>query len=351
MYFTGKHVLVTGGAGLIGHEAVAQLLDRGAYVRATVFRERRLAIQHPRLEIVPCDLMRPEDCAAVVRDMEVVLHAAAYIRGVKGQQASHSDLVMRNLIPAVQMIDASCRAGVERFGWIGSSTVYPDADHPLSEEEAFFSDPLDHYFGIGWVKRYGEKLCLSYQRTFRTKFALVRSGAIYGPHERFTLEDGHVLPALIVKAVNRLDPFPVWGDGSDVRDFVYVSDFVEGLLRTVERHAVADPVNIATGVGSSINDALRIILDYEGYHPGIVYQQEQASVKHARRLDVRKAKRLLQFEARTSLEAGLRKTIDWYKSTLANQTHGVPARHPAIEPRHQPATATGSSVPVTETRP
>ncbi len=317
MYFQNKHVLVTGGAGLIGHELVVQLLERGAYVRATVFRERTLSLEHPKLEIVPCDLMHPDQCTRVVREMDIVLHAAAYIRGVKGQQASHSDLVMKNLLPAVHVIDASCREGVDRFGWIGSSTVYPDADHPLREEEAFLGDPLDRYFGIGWVKRYGEKLCISFHRSSRTKFAIVRSGAIYGPHERFTLDDGHVLPALIIKAVHRLNPFPVWGDGQDVRDFVYVSDFVEGFLLTVERHATADPMNIATGVGSSINDALRIILEYEGYRPEILYQNDEASVKKTRLLDVTKAKQLLDFTTRTSLEVGLHKTIDWYKATLA----------------------------------
>ena len=264
----------------------------------------------------------------VEREREVVLQAAAYIRGVKGQQASQSDLIMKNLIPSVNIIDASCRERVDRFGWIGSSVVYPDVDHPFKEEEGFLGDPLDRYFGIGWVKRYGEKLCMAYHRSSRTKFAITRTGAVYGPHERFTLDDGHVLPALIVKAVRRLDPFPIWGDGKDARDFVYVADLVEGLLLTVERHAQADPVNIATGVGSSINDALRIILDYEGYKPEIVYQGDQPSVGKKRLLDIGKAKRLLNFEARTSLEVGLRRTIDWYKSMVAQET-----TVPAVEQR------------------
>lgn len=326
MYYQRKNVLVTGGAGLIGHELVAQLLEQGASVRATVFRERHITIQHARLEVVPCDLMHPEDCAKVVRGMDVVFHAAAYIRGVKGRDASPGDIVMNNLIPSVNVIDASCRAGVERLGWIGSSTVYPDVNHPMKEEEAFLDDPLPGYFGIGWVKRYCEKLCLHYHSVFKTQFAMIRSASVYGPHERFTLEDGHVLPALIIKAVNRMDPFPVWGDGEDVRDFVYVEDLVRGLLLVAERHAKADPINIATGVPHRINDALQIILEHEGYTPTIQYQHDQPSVKKTRLLDVTKAKQLLNFEAHTTLEVGLGKTIEWYKSTLADKGRAEESR-------------------------
>lgn len=319
MPFRGKNVLVTGGAGFLGHELVRQLLDRGAAVRATTYRTHRLALTHPQLEVVPGDLTRIEECVRAVRDMDIVLHAAAYVRGVKGQQAGRHDVVMTNLRLAVNVVEASVQAGVERVGWIGSSTVYPDADHPFREEEAFHGDPPTPYYGIGWVKRYGEKLCEHFHRTTRTRFAIVRSGAIYGPHERFDLDEGHVLPALIVKAVQRLDPFPVWGDGTDVRDFVYSADFAEGFLLAVARHAEADPLNIATGVGASINDALRIILEHEGYSPTIQYQTDQPSVQKIRLLDIRKAQRLLGFTATTDLRTGLRKTMDWYKATLSKE--------------------------------
>ena len=316
-YYRNKNVLVTGGAGLIGHELVRQLLECGAHVRGTVYRERKIEIDHPSLEIVTCDLMGAEDAARVVRDMDIVFHAAGHIRGAKGQQDSPADVVTKNLLPSINVIDAAVRSGVERFGWLGSSTVYPDVDRPLKEEEAFIGDPLDRYFGIGWVKRYGEKLCTHFHRISNTRFAIIRSAAVYGPHERFTLEDGHVLPALIIKAARRLDPFPVWGDGEDVRDFVHVEDLAEGFLLTVEKHPQADPINIATGVGHRIQDAVRIILDVEGYRPRIVYQSDQPSVKRTRLLDVGKAKSILQFQTRVGFEEGLRRTIEWYKTTLA----------------------------------
>ena len=111
----------------------------------------------------------------------------------------------------------------------------------------------------------------------------------------------------------------MWGDGTDVRDFLYVADFAEGFLAAVERHAEADPINIVSGVASSINDAVRIILALEGYQPRLSYQPDQPSVGKARMLDGSKATRVLGFTARTNLEEGLRKTMAWYKATLADR--------------------------------
>jgi len=211
---------------------------------------------------------------------------------------------------------SATQAAYARCGWISSATTYPSLDRPAKEDDALTGEPPPAYAGLGWIQRYGERLSRYYHEAGRTKFAIVRASAVYGPHERFTMEDGHVLPALIIKAVNRMDPFPVWGDGQDIRDFVYVSDFVEGFLRAVERYAVGDPVNIGSGVASRINDALRVILDYEGYRPRIDYQRGQPSLNRVRLLDISKARQVLQFEPRVSLEEGLRETIDWYKATL-----------------------------------
>lgn len=315
--FRNRKVLVTGGAGLIGQELVRQLLDRGAHVRATVFQERALALEHPRLEIVRCDLRQREACDALVAGMDVVLHAAAYIRGLKGQQQDRSALIMNNLLPCLHVLDASFRAGVERCGWISSGTIYPALDRPAREDDALTEEPAPAYAGLGWIQRYCERLSRYYHEGGRTKFAIVRASAVYGPHERFTLEDGHVLPALIIKAVRRMDPFPVWGDGQDVRDFVHVSDVVEGFLRAVERYAVCEPVNIGSGVASSINEALRIILAHEGYAPRIDYQRQPPNPTRVRLLDISKARRVLQYEPRVSLAEGLRETMDWYKATCA----------------------------------
>jgi len=319
MFYRNKNVLVTGAAGLVGQEVVRRLLEEGARVRATVFRERKLDTKHPNLEIVPCDLRDAPACGRIVQDQEIVLHLAAHSRGVQAHQGGQLEPIVKNLMPFVTVLEASARAGVGRFGWISSSTVYPDTEGPFQEESAFKGEPPDKYYGIAWAYRYCETLGNFVHRTTKTRFALVRTAAVYGPHERFSLTDGHVLPALMMKAVARKDPFPVWGDGQDVRDFVHVSDLARGFLSVVQRHPEADPVNVATGIGSSISVALRLILEAEGYKPTIEFQTDRPSLNKERVLSIEKAKKLIGYEPRMSLEQGLAQTLSWYKSQLVKQ--------------------------------
>jgi len=142
--FDKSNILVSGAAGLTGQEAVKQLLARGASVRAAIFNDpayehRSLDVSHPNLEIVPCDLMLYNDAQQVVEGIDIVVNCAAFICGAKGQTENPWQLIRKNLVPYVNLIEAACVAGVDRFAFIGSSTMYPDrGPAPLVEHEAFF---------------------------------------------------------------------------------------------------------------------------------------------------------------------------------------------------------------------
>ncbi len=317
--FDKRNVLVTGAAGLTGNEAVKQLLDRGAYVRATIFnnpdyKHRELNISHPNLEVVPCDLMSYEDAQRVVQDMDMVVNCAAFICGAKGQTENPWQLIRKNLVPYINIIEAACVVGVDRFAFIGSSTMYPDrGSEPLEESEAFLGDPPLCYEGFGWMKRYCEKVCRHFHAVTKTKFALIRTSAIYGPHASFDPLKCHVVPATILKAHGKIDPFPIWGNGKQERDFIYVSDLIEGLLLTMKRHAEADPVNIGTGTGSSINELVRVVLKEYGYYPRLEYHADKPDMSPVRILNTSKSQDILGWKSKVSLEAGVAKTVSWYK--------------------------------------
>jgi len=317
--FDKSNVLVSGSAGLTGHEAVMQLLDRGAYVRATVFNDpssehRQLDISHPNLEIVPCDLVSYEDASKVVRDMDYVVNCTAFICGAKGQTEGPWKLIRKNLVPYINLIEAACIAKVKRFAFIGSSTMYPDRGSSLlSEHDAFEGEPPPCYEGFGWMKRYCEKVCKHFHFVTDTKFALIRTAAIYGPHASFDPDKCHVVPAIILKAHNKLDPFPVWGNGNQERDFIYVSDLIDGLLTVLEKHSEADPINISTGKGSSINKLVQTITKEYNYEPHIEYHIDMPDMSPIRILNVKKAKDILKWQSSISLETGINKTVSWYK--------------------------------------
>jgi len=311
-FFTGKNVLVTGAAGLAGSAAVLRLLDEGSNVRATVFNSRKLNFENSNLEVVKCDLHNYQSCLDVTADIDIVLNFVAYIRGAKGQVDSPTSLVRNNVNPAMNMIDAAATSGVERFGFVGSSTSYPPSDNPILESQGFDDEPYPCYEGVGWMKRYSEKVCQYFHKNSNTKFAMTRTTAIYGPRDNFN-ERGHVIPQLILKANRRDDPFEVWGDGGQIRDFIYVDDLVDGLLHVVEHHAIADPVNIATGTPTDVKTLARTITDAYEYRPKFYFDETKPTMIPKRLVDVTKASDL-GWNAKTDLEAGIKKTVNWYRN-------------------------------------
>ena len=315
-FYTGKNVLVTGAAGITGHAAVKRLLTEGANVRATVYSNRGLKIDpQPNLEVVQCDLMKHEDCMMVLKDIDVVFNFVAFIRGAKGQTeyGNALDLVRNNLFTSINMIDAAVRSKTPLFGFIGSSTMYPDVSHPVNEDEAYDGEPHKLYRGVGWMKRYVEQVIRYYQDISETKFGVVRTTAIYGPHDAFN-ENGHAIPQLILKADSGMNPFEVWGDGTQTRDFIYVDDVVDAVMTVVEKAPTGRPYNASTGKGTTVTELVETITDVYGYKPEFNYDITKPTMIPVRLVDVSRIKDEVGWEAKTSLREGLEKTIEWYKN-------------------------------------
>ena len=223
-----------------------------------------------------------------------------------------------NLIMNARMLEAAYAAGVNKTLFISSNTVYPVSDDPVKEADVT-NEFFHKYFIVAWMKRFTEIMCEMYARKIKTPMqtVVVRPANAYGPGDKFDWETSHVLPALIRRVVERHDPIRVWGDGTDIKDFIYVDDLVEGMLLAMERLEDFEPVNLASGRGCCLRDVLELVIrldDYAGAR--IEYDASKPTMIPKRLIDPSKARRILGFEATTSLEAGLRKTIAWYRSTL-----------------------------------
>jgi GDP-L-fucose synthase len=195
--------------------------------------------------------------------------------------------------------------------------VYPAVTYPVKEEEGFTGEPHPSYFAVGWMKRYIEKLAEFYYQRYGMKIALIRPTNIYGPYDKFDFATSHVLPALMRRAVEKQNPFEVWGDGSAVRDFMYVSDMVEALLLMLENYAECQPLNVGSGQPVTIKESVELILKVTGNPATAVYDASKPTTIPFRVVDLTKAETVLGFKAKVSLEEGLKKTIEWYRSTLA----------------------------------
>ncbi len=311
--FDNKTVLITGAAGICGHAAIKRLLENDTVkIRATVFNTRKIQFNHPNLEIVKADLTSYEECQKCVQGVDIVLNFAAFISGAKGQMEYKVDLVRRNIVPTVNMMDAAVNEGVEYFGFIGSSTMYPGVEYPVKEEELFESEPFPAYAGVGWMKRYSQKVLELFQSVSDTKFGVVIPSAIYGPYDNFN-EKGHVIPQLIMKASNDMDPFEVWGDGKQVRQFIYVDDLIDALFFVLENDPSGTPYNVRTGGSITVAELAKQINEVYEQDPVYNYDTSKPMMIHKRQVSIDKIT-ALGWKPSNSLETGLRKTIEWYEN-------------------------------------
>jgi GDP-L-fucose synthase len=319
--FKEKKILVAGGTGFIGVNLVNRMLDLGANVRATL-HNRPAVIMNDAIEYVTCDFTNMDDCKKAVNDVDYVFMCAANTSGAAVMAATPLVHVTPNIVMNAQLLEASYLANVKKFIFISSSVVYPlTGDTPAKEDMMLLDDdPYETYFGAAWMKRYSEILCRLYSEKLKKTMPaiVVRPSNIYGPYDKFDPVTSHVMGATIRKVVERNDPIEVWGTGDDVRDLIYIDDFLDGLLLAVEKIDTYDPVNIASGFGYSIKEILEFALEIDDYIGArVTYDSSKPSMIPIRLFDTTKAENQLGFKAKTDIKAGSAKTIQFYKDKVA----------------------------------
>ncbi len=315
MLFRGKRILVTGATGLIGSNLLERLLREGATLRATLHR-REPAVKNPLVDYMKGDLTRAEDCRRAVEGMHYVYLCAANSSGAAMISATPMIHVTPNILINTQMLEAAYEAGVEKFIWLGSTVAYPMSDKPMKEDQLLTGDPFHKYFFAGWAKRFTEILCQMYGEKLAKPMTTIvlRPTNVYGPGDDFELATSHVIPALIRKTVERWDPMEIWGDGSEVRDAIYVDDMVEAMVLAAAKLDRYAAINIGLGRGYSVRDLLKIILELDGYEDArISFDTTKPTMIPLRLVDTSKAESLLAFRARTDIREGLRRTLEWYR--------------------------------------
>ena len=313
--FSGKNVLVTGGAGFVGINLIKRLLNSGANIRATLY-ENDAVIEDSRIQYIKSNLQRPEDCKIACKDMDYIFMCAANTSGAKVMATTPMVHLTPNVMMNLQMLEAAYEAGVKKFLFFSSNTVYPLTDFPVREDHVT-NEFYKSYHIVAWMKRFTEIVCDMYTNKIVKPMTtiVVRPGNLYGPFDKFDWEKSKVIPALMRRAIEKHKPFIVWGDGMDVKDFLYIDDFIDGAISAMEKLDVSSPINIASGIPVTIKEILHEILiatDYEDAN--IEFDTSKPTMIPKRMIDISMAQNLLGFTPSTTLKEGIKRTVEWYKN-------------------------------------
>jgi len=314
-----SRILLTGGAGFLGRAVVDRLSARGA---KDVFIPRRRDY----------DLTREADVVRLYRDAnpDVVIHLAAEVGGIGANQANPGRYFFANMAMALHLIEHGRLHGITKFVQTGTICAYPKfTPVPFREEHLWDGYPEETNAPYGVAKKAAMVMLDGYRRQYGLASAYLLPVNLYGPWDNFDLQTSHVIPALIRKCVEaqeaNADHILCWGTGSASREFLYVEDAAEGLVRAAEAMDEPVPINLGTNMEITIKDLVTLIARLSGFAGEIRWDPSKPDGQPRRCLDTERAAKLLGWRAKVGFEDGLRRTIEWYRANRGHRANHDPS--------------------------
>ena len=304
LLFTGKRVLVTGGNGFLGSRIVSILKTKGI---------SDLIIPDSKLD----DLRIKENCSKVTKNIDIVFHTAAKVGGIGLNQEKPGELFYDNLMMGVNLLEESRKNNVEKFISLGTICSYPKfTPLPFKEDDIWSGYPEETNAPYGLAKKMLLVQSNAYKEQYGFRSITVFPTNLYGPGDNFDDSSSHVIPALIKKINNAIksnqDSIFLWGDGTPTRDFLFVDDAAEGIVLAAEKYEKTEPLNLGSGEEISIHDLAQLIMKIMGVNLKIKWDTTKPNGQPRRCISSERAKNEIGFVAETSLELGLKQTIEWY---------------------------------------
>ncbi len=337
-FYKNKKVCVTGGAGFIGSNIVRNLIDLGAKVTIVdnlstglltnikrIFKDKNIEFSSYKNKKIStnkghkfifADCLNLCDIISIIKGQNIVFHLACNFGG-RGYIDTHPADCSTNFAINTNVFHASYLAKVERVAFASSACVYPldlqkgyNSKYLLKEKDAFNNNWANADQEYGWAKLMGELTLKAYYKQYGLKSSITRYVTAYGPGEN----DTHAIIALIKRAIEKKDPYIVWGTGEQDRDFTYLDDIVSGTLLACEKIKDATVVNLGTSKRYKIKDVVEMIFNATNFYPKkIIFDKTKPEGVPTRALDNGLAKKIIGWSPKYDLDKGIQLTVDWFK--------------------------------------
>lgn len=316
-----KKIAVTGAGGFLGGALLERLRQMGCPPSQVV------SVRKADFDLVhEADVKRLFD----VHHPEVVIHLAAVVGGIGANRENPGSFYYDNLVMGAMLMEYARQAEVEKFVAIGTICAYPKfTPVPFREEDLWVGYPEETNAPYGIAKKGLLVQSQAYRQQYGFNSVYLLPVNLYGPGDNFDPRSSHVIPALIRKCVEAVDRgddvLEVWGTGRATREFLYVSDAAEAIVLATEHYDGAEPVNLGAGFEISIKDLAEKIARLSGFRGRLVWDPSLPDGQPRRCLDTTRAAAFFGFRASTPFDEGLRRTIEWYRSTAASSVAGLKA--------------------------
>ena len=311
-YLKGKRINVTGGAGFLGGYVVEKLHERGC---DDIFIPRSRDY----------DLVNMDEVKRMYADADpdVVIHLAAVVGGIGANSRNPGKFFYDNLMMGVQLMEQGRLHGLDKFVAIGTICCYPKSTPvPFKEDNLWNGYPEETNAPYGLAKKMLLVQSQAYREQYGFNSIFLLPVNLYGPGDNFDPCCSHVIPALIKKCFDAIKngdgEIVVWGTGEATREFIYVADAAEGIVRAAEGYNKSEPVNIGAGFEISIKELVKLIVELTGFNGKVIWDGTKPDGQPRRCLDISRAEMEFGFKARCNFEDGLKETIEWYRKMLTS---------------------------------
>jgi len=315
-----KKILICGATGFIGRNLVEYYTKKDEYVVFGTYHNSE-PYDNSKIKWIKADLNNRKEIDELLKPgYDVLIQAAATTSGAKEIVTKPYYHVTDNAVMNSLLFRSAYDYDIGHVIFFSCTVMHQSSDTPIKETDFDANKEIHpNYFGVGWTKVYIEKQCEFYSRIGNAKYTVIRHTNIYGPYDKYDLEKSHVFGATMTKVMTTPDngKIIVWGKGEEERDLLYVSDLVDFVDLAIENQKTKfELFNAGAGYSILIKDLVKKIVNHSGKNLKIEHDLTKPSINTKLCLDIKKAKKDIKWEPKITLDEGIIKTMDWYKSNL-----------------------------------